>query len=132
MLKTSSKIKKLLPIFGKYPQIKLVYLFGSRAEEKIGPLSDYDLAFYLEEKSAKKRFDLKLELFKCLSQALKTDAIDIVILNDAKGSELKYNIIKEGKLIYQKEPYKVLIEPKILNEYFDFYAGLLRYNLTQA
>jgi len=53
------------------------------------------------------------------------------MLNLIEGPELKYNIIKEGKLIYEKEPYKVLIEPRILNEYFDFRMSLLRYNLTK-
>lgn len=129
---TREPLDNLRNIFKLYPSIKLVYLFGSKAEGKPGPLSDYDFAFYLDEKDKKKRFNLKLKLFHELSQILKTDKIDIIILNDAKGPEFKYNIIKNGQLIYKQEPFKVLVEPKILNEYFDFHQSLLRYGLTKA
>ena len=67
-----------------------------------------------------------------VSSKLKTDKLDLVILNDIDGPELKYNIVKEGILLFEKEPFKVIIEPKIFNEYFDFHALLLRHNLTKA
>jgi predicted nucleotidyltransferase len=123
-------IKNLNDLFLKYPKVKLVYFFGSQAKNEAGPLSDYDFAFYLEEKDKKKLFDLKLDLISNLSQILKTNKIDVVILNEIESPELKYNIIKEGKLIYEIEPYRLLIEPRILNDYFDFHYSLLRYNLT--
>jgi Nucleotidyltransferase domain. len=125
-------IQNLNNLFLKYPQVKLVYLFGSQVSQKTGPLSDYDFAFYLEEKDKKKLFDLKLDLISSLSRILKTDNIDVVILNEVESPELKYNIIKEGKLIYEIEPYRLLVEPRILNDYFDFHYLLLRFNLTKA
>jgi predicted nucleotidyltransferase len=123
--------KNLLPIFKKYKEIKLVYLFGSQATGKTGPLSDYDFAIYLEERDKKKIFDIKLELLASISQALQTDKVDIVVLNTVEAPELKYNIIKEGKLIFERESFKLVVEPRILNEYFDFHMTLLRYNLTK-
>ena len=128
---TKNKFKNLNSIFKLHPKIKLVYFFGSKAKRKAGPLSDYDFAFYVEEKDKKRIFELQLKLIKDLTRFLKTDKVDILMLNLIEGPELKYNIIKEGKLIYEKEPYKVLIEPRILNEYFDFRMSLLRYNLTK-
>ena len=125
-------IQNLNSLFLKYSQIKLVYLFGSQVSQKTGPLSDYDFAFYLEEKDEKKSFDLKLDLISSLSRILKTDNIDVVILNEVESPELKYNIIKEGKLIYEIEPYRLLVEPRILNDYFDFHYLLLRFNLTKV
>lgn len=124
------KIKELRQLFKLYPRIKLVYFFGSTVKGKAGPLSDYDLAFYLDEKDEKKMFETKINLAVALSKMLKTDKIDIVILNTVESPELKYNILKEGRLIYKKEPFKVLVEPKILNEYFDFRFFMLRHNLT--
>ena len=124
-------LKKLQAIFRSYPQIKLVYFFGSRAQEKEGPLSDYDFAFYLDEKDKKKISEIQFELMDKISRILKTDKIDVVMLNLVESPELKYNIIKEGKLIYEKPPFKVLIEPKILQEFFDFKIMLKKYNLTQ-
>lgn len=126
-----SDLKKLFDIFKLYSAIKLVYLFGSRASGKIGPLSDYDFAFYLDEKDAKKRFNIRLELIGKISMVLKTNDVDVCILNDIDGPELKYNIINDGVLIFEKEPFKVLVEPRILTEYFDFREILLRYNLTK-
>lgn len=126
------KLNKLKKIFKLYPEIKLVYLFGSRVNSKEGPLSDYDFAFYLEEKDSQKIFKLRMSLIDKLSRLFKTDEVDVVILNTTQTPELKYNIIKEGKLIYEKEPFRVLIEPRILNEYFDFHDLLSKYNLTKV
>lgn len=124
--------EKIKTIFGHYSQIKLGYLFGSRARGKIGPLSDYDFAVYLDEKNAQKRFQLRLQIANALSRELGTDSVDVLVLNDIKSPEVKYSIIKEGILLYEQEPYKVLLVPRILNEYFDFMHGLRKYGLTKA
>lgn len=126
------KLEKILAIFKSYSEIRLVYFFGSKANNNDGPLSDYDFAIYLDEKNKNRISEIKLELLSKLNKELKTDRIDLVILNTAESPELKYNIIKEGKLIFEKEPFKILVEPKILNEYFDFKEILLKYNLTKA
>lgn len=126
------QLKDLERIFAAYPEIRMVYIFGSKASGKEGPLSDYDFAIYLEEKDKKKCFDIKFALMDKASRIFKTDNVDIVILNLSESPELKYNIITEGRLIYEVEPYRVLVEPKILNEYFDFRYMLLKYHLTKA
>lgn len=131
MENNSLNIKDLVSIFKQYPQIKLVYFFGSRAIGKAGPLSDFDFAVYLDEKDLKKRFDTRLDLLDKFSRQLKTDNIDLIVLNDIQSPELKYSIIASGQLIYKEEPYKVLVEPGILSEYFDFTDNLLRYGLTK-
>lgn len=123
--------KKLTSIFKLLPAVKLVYFFGSRATGKAGPLSDYDFAIFLDEKDFKKRFEIRLDLLDKLSRQLKTDNIDLSVLNDIQSPELKYSIIKDGRLIYTREPFRILLEPKILNEYFDFMDGLKRFGLTQ-
>ena len=123
---------KVKHIFQLYPQIKLGYLFGSHATGKAGPLSDYDFAVYLQENDAQKRLELRLQLMGVLSKELGTDEVDVLILNDIKSPEIKYSIIKEGILLYEQEPYKVLLVPRILNEYFDFMYGLRKYGLTKA
>ena len=126
------EVKKLIPLFASYQAVKLVYFFGSRATAEAGPMSDYDFALYADNLTAKQMFDLKIELSGKLSLALKTDKVDVVILNLSKSSELKYNIIKEGILIFEREPYRIIAEPKILNEYFDFHDMLIRHKLTKA
>ncbi len=124
--------EKLNKVFQIYPEIKLVYLFGSQANGEIGPLSDYDFAIYFDERDAKKMFDIKLELMNQLSRILGTDRVDIAILNLSEMPEFKFNVIKEGRLIYEEEPFRVIVEPKILNEYFDFKLLLGRHGLTKS
>lgn len=116
-------------IFGKYSEVKLVYFFGSRAEGKAGPMSDYDFAVYFDEKIPKqRRFNIALELNGTLTSLLKTNRVDIIILNNDVGSLLKYQAIR-GKLIYSVEPYKIIAEPQVLNEYFDFQVFSKHHNL---
>lgn len=119
-------------IFESYPEIKLVYFFGSKSQSKDGPLSDYDFGIYLDSSDKNEMFDIRIKLQSKISEHLKTDKIDLVILNLTESPELKYNIIKEGKLIFEKKPFKVLIEPKILNEYFDFNYTLSMFGLTKS
>lgn len=126
------KQAQLQIILKKFKNIKLAYLFGSQARGNAGQLSDYDFAVYLDEQNRIKRTDIKLDLMAKLRRTLKTEKIDIVILNDIDQPELKYHIIQDGKLIYQEEPYRLMIEPKILNEYFDFRYTLRQYGLTKA
>jgi len=122
---------KLTKLFRKYPAIKLAYLFGSRADGSSGPMSDYDFGFYLKEMDPKKRFDLKLRVMADLGKMLQTDAVDVVILNDTYNTELKYNIVHDGKLLYSQGSFQLEVEPKILNEYFDFRFTMQKYGLTR-
>jgi len=126
------RLKNVKLIFDDYSEIKLAYFFGSMASGSGSPLSDYDFAVYLDTKDKKRMYEIKFELFDRISRLFKTDKIDIVLLNLAESPELKYFIIKEGKLIFEREPFKVIVEPIILNDYFDFQSLLLRYKLTEA
>ncbi|TAN44519.1 MAG: nucleotidyltransferase domain-containing protein [Nitrospirae bacterium] len=129
---TKRETDKLRPFFESCPEIKLVYFFGSRAKQSHGKLSDYDFAIYLESRNRERMYEIKIDTIVALSRLLKSDKIDVVILNLTVNSDLKYLIVKEGRLIYEKEPFKLLVEPKIYNEYFDFHKMMAKYNLTKA
>ena len=127
-----NKIKKLHALFKKYPLVKLVYFFGSRYAGDSGPLSDYDFAIYIDSTSIPIMQNIKIQMLSDLYQSLKTDSVDLVVLNSLCGSDLKFNIISEGMLIYEREPYKIIIEPNIMNEYYDYHAMMLRHGLTKG
>lgn len=126
------QLKKLESIFHSHPEVKLAYFFGSKATGKDGPLSDYDFAVYVDENDKKKIFDIRFALMDKISRLFQTDQLDVVMLNVTESPELKYNIIAQGRLIYEKEPFRLIVEPRILNEYFDFRHFLLKYHLTKA
>ena len=124
--------KKLSSVFRAYPEIKLVYFFGSRARQENSKLSDYDFGVYLDTKDKARMSEIKIDLIVKIGRMLKTDYIDVVILNLTDNPDIKYFIVKEGLLIYEKEPFKVIVEPRIFNEYFDFHKMMLKHKLTKA
>ena len=113
------KKEKVREFLNKQKHVKLAYLFGSVAEGKEGKLSDVDIAVFLDESLSKKeRFDLQLKLISGLTGILKTDRIDLIIMNDAPLL-LKYNIIKHGKILKDNIETRVKVESRILSDYLD-------------
>jgi predicted nucleotidyltransferase len=108
-----------------------VYFFGSRASGDYGKLSDYDFAVYRDSRDKARMYEIKIDMIVKISRLFNTDRVDVVILNLTNNPDLKYLIVKEGRLIYEKEPFKVIVEPRILNEYFDFHKMLVKHNLSE-
>jgi len=111
-------LEKVAAILHEYP-ILFAYLFGSRARGMEGPLSDLDIALFVESKmSPSDRFDLKLRLSSRISSFSGTP-VDLVLLNDAPVP-LAYEVIKYGKLILCMDPEKrVDYETFVLRKYLD-------------
>ena len=107
-------------IFSKYPPIIAAYLFGSRARGDFSPISDYDFAVQLDKKTDRKKYiDLKLDLIGDLCRALKTDNVDVVVLNEAPLL-LKHRILRDRKILFCRSQLKrIRNETKILIEYLD-------------
>jgi predicted nucleotidyltransferase len=122
----------IIKIFEAQKEVKLAYLFGSHARGESGPNSDYDFAIYLDEKDPSKRFQIRLKLMGELADELKTDKVDLVVLNDLDAPELSFGIISEGELLYEVGAYQLDVEPKIMNEYFDFKIPMRHHNLTKV
>lgn len=124
--------KKLIQLVKQFSQIKLLYLFGSRARADFHKTSDYDFAIYFDHCNKQEMFRIKQAIQIQFCRLLQTNHVDITILNTLKNSEMKYHIITEGTLLLQQKGYSTLVEPKIMNEYIDFHESLLRYQLTAA
>ena len=128
---TEEQLKKLNKIFEEYPELKIVYLFGSRVSGKTGPLSDYDFALYIGQDKLE-AYHTSVDIAGKISKVLETDNIDTIVLNHTDAPEMKYSIIKNGRIIYEVDSFRVLIEPGIMNEYFDFRFLLRKHGLTRA
>ena len=98
--------------------VQFAYLFGSMASGRPGPLSDVDIAVYLDEVAVNP--DTKLEILGKMMDIFETDQIDLIVLNQA-SLPLKMNVIRSRRVIEDKNPFaRHLFESKIMREYFDF------------
>ena len=113
-----SRISFLEPFLENDSRIIFAYLFGGLVTGKQRPLSDVDIAVYLDVYYDKA--EAKLEIIGMLSDALKTDEIDLVILNDAPIS-LVGRILKKKRVLADKQPFlRHNFESLALREFFDF------------
>jgi predicted nucleotidyltransferase len=115
-------IEKLLPEAYAYlradEDVVFAYLFGSLARKKAGPLSDVDIAVYCEEGSLFP--EKKLEILGNLVGVLKTDEIDLVVLNRAPLA-LRMKILDNKRVIVDKAPLiRHRYESLTMRQYFDF------------
>jgi predicted nucleotidyltransferase len=115
-------IDDLLPEAFEYlrseKDILFAYLFGSLVDRNVGPLSDVDIAVYLAEKVS--FAEEKLEIIGNLGNMLRTDEIDLVVLNKAPLT-LRMKILEKKKIIVDKEPFlRHHYESLTMRQYFDF------------
>ncbi len=98
--------------------ILFAYLFGGLARKKARPLSDVDIAVYCEEGSFFP--EKKLEILGNLAGILKTDEIDLVVLNRAPLA-IRMKILENKKVIVDKAPLaRHRYESLTMRQYFDF------------
>lgn len=120
--KLPSNIDDLLPKAVDYlrnrPDIDFAYLFGSFGKGKRLPLSDVDIGIYLKEPVDVQ--EKKMEILGVLMDLLKTDEIDLVILNRAPLT-LQMKILESKKVIVDNTPFlRHRYESLTMREYFDF------------
>ena len=98
--------------------IEFGYLFGSFGRGKPLPLSDVDIALYLKEPADLR--EKKMEILGVLMDLLKTEEIDLVILNTAPLT-LRKKILESKKVIVDHRPFlRHRYESLTMREYFDF------------
>lgn len=111
--------QKLRDFLSGVESVKLAYLFGSTARGESNCLSDIDIAVLFDNALLRKEaFDPQVELISELTCLLKTDNVDLVVLNDSPLL-LTYNIIREGIILKSDEPLRVKFETKMMSRYLD-------------
>jgi len=131
MIKRKAITQELTPLIGKLKErlekeedVIFAYIIGSYAKGKAGPMSDIDIAVYLDRKK-EEIFDRKISLNILITEILKTDEVDLVILNEASPLFVHHSL-KNGKLLFSKDEKKrIAFLVKNLKEYFDmqYYYG---------
>ncbi len=107
-------------VFDNTPVV-IAYLFGSRTVGRSGPASDYDIAVLIApELSSAERGRWRLELIGRLIDAYRSDAIDLVILNDAPPL-LRFEVIRVRHVLYNRDDEaRVAFEVRTMQEWFDW------------
>jgi predicted nucleotidyltransferase len=113
-----SNIKKLKKVLAQDSNVIFAYLFGGLSKGRVAPLSDIDIAVYLDNIEGLAEY--KLDLFNRLADALGTGELDLVTLNTAPIS-LAGRVLRNKQLIVDKNPFRRhKYESITLREFFDF------------
>jgi len=128
MAKIEEIRNQLEPLFQKDDSIVFSYIFGSTALGATNRESDIDIAVYLNTNRVKETFTKRLQLIEKLQSFLQRPC-DVVVLNELGSIFFKFVIIKEGKLIFERDHgQRVDFELKTMQEYYDFQPFLDAYN----
>ncbi len=112
------EIRNEIPrVFREFPEVIFGYIFGSMAGGSEGPISDIDIAVYMDPYS----HETYIRLHTALARALKRSDIDLVVLNNTKNLILLEEIITKGVLLYDKDPSRrIEYEALTLHRAIDF------------
>jgi hypothetical protein len=95
-------------------------LIGSQARGTQGPLSDVDLAVWLDPAlTVDERLRVRLELIAAAVDVLRSEAVDVAVLNDAPPL-MKHRAIGDGlRLVERDAQSRLRLEVDALIEYLD-------------
>ena len=100
------------------PGVLFAYLFGGAGVGRLTPLSDVDVAVYLED--PRDPVEQLASLLARVSAHLGTDEIDLVLLNTAPTA-LAGRILQSRRVICDRAPFvRHRFESRALREFFDF------------
>ena len=110
-----SRLSVLAEVFGRYPDIQAVYLFGSHATGTVRKDSDLDLAVVPRSGAAREK---KLEILTDLAR-IGFDDIDLVFL-DTGDMVLKYEAVRHNRLVYQAADFdRGTMYSNVVRQYLD-------------
>lgn len=100
------------------PGILFAYLFGGATASHLRPLSDVDVAVYLDD--SVNPIEARLEAIGAVTTHLGTDEVDLVVLNTAPTA-LTGRILQTRRVICDRDPFRRhRFESLALREFFDF------------
>jgi uncharacterized protein len=114
-------VPKVIDAIADDPAVSALFSFGSLAEGRLTPLSDLDFAVLISSRLSKReRFEKHIELFGVFNSVLRTDEIDLVVLNDAP-LKFSHQILKTGKLLHIGNRFELIdFSEKNVKLYLDF------------
>lgn len=119
----------LAEIFSNYP-VEFGYIFGSHASGEAGPLSDLDIAVYLDyqlPEPAQEEVieDIRADIEKAFQMP---DKVDVILLNQELPPFLERNVVYDGKLMYIKNDIaRTYYEADVIKRWLDWQPYHERY-----
>lgn len=106
---------RLVELLAADPRVRLIYAFGSAADDAAGPLSDVDVAVMLDTPLD---WDNERELRGRLAEIV--PKVDLVLLGDAP-SALRFEVITTGRCLFARDSREQAeFEIVSLSRYLDF------------
>ena len=100
------------------PAVRFAYVFGGAGRGELRPLSDVDVAVYLE--GAVDPVQARVDLIGVVTKHLGTDEVDLVVLNRAPTALLG-RILQSRRVITEKDPFlRHRFESLALRQFLDF------------
>lgn len=113
----SDLARQLEPVFEDFPDIRAVYLFGSRATGRASAGSDYDLGVVSKKHQSDYRLDL---LVRLEDTGLFEGDIDLVFFHEA-GLVLQFEMVSPHCLLYRQQDFVPgQFFSRVAREYWDF------------
>ena len=110
--------ERLSKLAADFPEISLVYLFGSQVTGQTGLQSDYDLGVLTNREGDSPSRRAAME--HALAVILDTARVDVVWLLQAPV-ELSFAVISEGRLLFERSAAeRVEYEAMVMSLYFDY------------
>ena len=102
------------------PDVVAALLIGSHARGRATQASDLDLAVWLDPTlSPAQRWDLCLRLLDRVTSIARSDAVDLVVLNDAPPL-LQHRALRDGRRILERErTQRIRLDVRAMLEYLD-------------
>ena len=105
-------------LLNKREEVIFAYLFGGLARGSRNPLSDVDIAVFLER--GRDGSNTRMSLFEALTDALGTSELDLLILNSAPIS-IVGRVLQNRRVLFDRDPFfRHRYESAKRREFFDF------------
>ncbi len=100
------------------PEVEFAYLFGSAVSGRVTPRSDVDIAIHVARGTD--AHSVRLAVARAASRHLRTDAVDVVLLNTAPIS-LRGRVLGSRRVIVERNPHaRHQFESLTLRMFHDF------------
>ncbi len=114
--------RRLRAVLTRREEVLEAYVFGSQARRRAGPLSDIDVAVYVERDApvTDAPWGYRPQLISELCAALGRSDVDVVVLNEAPPL-LYHRVLRDGlRLLARDLAATTTREAQALSRYFDF------------